>query len=187
MTSRITRLAAATLLSGALMAAAPLTAGAGTDTEADADAQQRGSGWTPYEQPDIDYAAGFRCEFAMHGEVLKDHEEFKDVAFWPDGTVRTQLWRGALVIRWSNVETGESVVRDQSAKAVAEYGSDGGLDKMTSMGGAFSAGLPEGGSPEKGVFIVDGKWSSIVIEDDGNRAITLGPRGSLENLCDTLG
>ncbi len=105
------------------------------------------SGWTPYEQPDIDYAAGFRCEFAMHGEVLKDHEEFKDVAFWPDGSVRTQLWRGALVIRWSNVETGESVVRDQSAKAVAEYGSDGALDKMTSMGGAFSAGVPRGRLP----------------------------------------
>ncbi len=91
------------------------------------------------------------------------------------------------MIRWSNVETGESVVRDQSAKAVAEYGSDGALDKMTSMGGAFSAGVPEGGSPSKGVFIIDGKWSSIVIEDDGTRAITLGPRGTLENLCETLG
>ena len=178
MISRITRIAALAALAGALVVTAPSGA---------AEANGQGSSWTPYEQPDIDYAAGFRCEFAMHGEVLKDHEEFKDVAFWPDGTVRTQLWRGALVIRWSNVETGESVVRDQSAKAVAEYGSDGALDKMTSMGGAFSAGVPEGGSPSKGVFIIDGKWSSIVIEDDGNRAITLGPRGTLENLCETLG
>ncbi len=47
--------------------------------------------------------------------------------------------------------------------------------------------MPEGGSPSKGVFIIDGKWSSIVIEDDGTRAITLGPRGTLENLCETLG
>ncbi len=85
MISLITRIAALADLAGALVVAAPSGAGA----------KGQGSGWTPYEQPDIDYAAGFRCEFAMHGEVLKDHEEFKDVAFWPDGTVRTQLWRGA--------------------------------------------------------------------------------------------
>ena len=74
MLSRIIRLAALAAASAALVAI-PSGANAG-----------QGSGWTPYEQPDIDYAAGFRCEFAMHGEVLKDHEEFKDVAFWPDGS-----------------------------------------------------------------------------------------------------
>ena len=179
MLSRITRLTALAALSAALVAAAP--------SAANAEKEKQGSGWIPYEQPDIDYAAGFRCEFAMHGEVLRDEEEYKDVALWSDGSVRTQLWRGALVIRWTNVDTGESVVRDQSARAVAEYGSDGALDSMTSMRGSFGAGLGEGGDPGKGAYIVSGRWSGIVLEDDGTRAIVLGPNGTLENLCETLG
>ena len=187
MLSRIIRYTALTALAGALVATAPAVAEPDAQKQGQGSSSGGGSGWTPFEQPDIDYAAGFRCEFAVHGEVLRDREEFKDVAFWPDGTVRTQLWRGTLVLRWSNVGTGESVVRDQSASAVAEYGSDGALDKMTSTGGAFSAGVREGGWPGKGVYVIDGKWTSIVIEDDGNSAITLGPRGTLENLCETLG
>ncbi len=60
MLSRITRLVALAALSAALVAAAP--------SAANAEKEKQGSGWIPYEQPDIDYAAGFRCEFAMHGD-----------------------------------------------------------------------------------------------------------------------
>ena len=175
MLSRITRLVALAAFSGALVVAAPTGANA------------EGSGWTPYEQPDIDYAAGARCDFAVHGDVVRDKEEFKDVAHWPDGTVRSQLWRGALVIRWTNLDTGESVLRDQSARALAEYRADGSIEQMTSLRGAFGAGLPEGSHPGKGAYVVSGRWSSVVFAEDGTRSIVLGPKGKLENLCETLG
>ena len=177
MLSHISRVPAVTALVGALVVAAPPAA---TSAE-------QGGGWTPYRQPDIAYAADERCEFAVRGEVLRDREEYKDVAHWPDGTVRSQLWRGALVIRWSNLDTGASVVRDQSARALADYRADGSLEQLTSLRGAFGAGLPEGSHPGKGAYVVSGRWSSVVQAEDGTRSITLGPRGELENLCETLG
>jgi hypothetical protein len=181
MLSRITRLAALAALSGALVVATPAGADAEKKTE------KQGSGWIPYQQEDVHYDAGFRCEFAVDGTVLRDREEYKDVAHWPNGQVHTQLWRGALVMRWTNAATGESVVRDQSASGIMVYNSDGSFESLTSTGGAFSAGLPEGSPQGKGVYVIDGRWSAVVTDSDGTRAIVLGPRGSMENLCETLG
>jgi hypothetical protein len=189
MNTRITRTlasAAAAVLVGAVLVASHAGAHVAPRTGTDSD-QPDGSGWTPYQQPDIHYSAGQRCEFPVEGKVVLDQEEYRDVSHWPGGQVRTQLWRGALVIRWTNLESGESVRRDQSADAIAEYASDGSLESLTSLRGSFGAGIPEGGHPGKGAYVVGGRWSSVVFEDDGTRTIVLGPRGTLENLCETLG
>ena len=185
-TTRTLASAAAALVAGGVLVASQ--AGAqGTAPAGSADEHPGGSGWTPYQQPDIHYSAGQRCEFPVEGKVVLDQEEYRDVSHWPGGQVRTQLWRGALVIRWTNLESGESVRRDQSADAIAEYASDGSLESLTSLRGSFGAGIPEGGHPGKGAYVVGGRWSSVVFEDDGTRTIVLGPRGILENLCETLG
>ena len=177
MFSRIASIAAVLAATGALVGAAPSNAVAG----------EKHNGWIPYQQEDVHYDAGFRCEFAVDGTVLRDREEYKDVSHWPNGQVQTQLWRGALVMRWTNAATGESVVRDQSASGIMVYNSDGSFESLTSTGGAFSAGLPEGSPQGKGVYIIDGRWSAVVTDSDGTRAIVLGTRGSMENLCETLG
>jgi hypothetical protein len=188
MNTRITRtlgsLAAAVVAGGVLVAS---QAGAqGPSTTKFATDHPGASGWTPYHQSDIHYEAGRRCDFPLEGKVVLDREEYRDVSHWGNGQVRTQEWRGALVIRWTNLDSGESVRRDQSARAFVEYAEDGAMESLTSLRGAFGAGLPEGSHPGKGAYVVDGRWSSVILEDDGTRTIALGPRGTLENLCETL-
>ncbi len=143
------------------------------------------SGWMPYHQEDIAYAAGDPCDFAVTGTVLKDREEYRET-YYPDGAVKTQTFRGALVIEWTNTETGESVVRDQSGKGVFAYAQDGSPQSLTAQTGHFSARLPEGSSPERGLFYLGGKDTSVAFNADGTRTVTLGPKGTAENLCDTL-
>ena len=118
--------------------------------------------------------------------MVRDQEFFKNVSFYADGTVHTQLFKGPLWIRWTNTETGESVLRDQSGRAILEYAPDGSLRTLTAQTGHFSARMPAGSSPSMGVYYVGGKWSSLDLNADGTRTIVLGPDGTAENLCDTL-
>ncbi len=161
----------------AVLAAAALAAPAGTAEAA--------SSWMPYHQEDIAYAAGDPCPFPVAGTVLEDREEYRETS-WPDGSVKTQLFRGALVIEWTNTETGESVVRDQSGKGLFRYSDDGDPESLTAQNGHFGARLPAGSSPSQGLFYVGGKDTQVTFNADGTRTLTLGPHGTSENLCDTL-
>ncbi len=141
--------------------------------------------WVPYHQDDIAYAAGERCSFAVKGTVTRDREEYRNVAFWPDGAVHLQLFRGPLVIRWTNRQTHESVTRNQSGRALVQYDRDGALRRLIARSGHFGAGMPAGSRPGKGVYYIGGRWSTLVLGQDHN-VLTLGPGGSAENLCATL-
>src|SRR5512145_2083253 len=84
--------------------------------------------WIPYEQPDVMVpAARSTCAFDVQQTVVEDGEYYKNTEFYADGTVKTQLWRGPLVMRYTNVSTGASVVRDLSAMATAHYRPDGSM------------------------------------------------------------
>lgn len=72
------------------------------------------SGWIPCHQPDVSYEAGEICAFEVFGKVVRAHESYRNVSHWSEGTVRIQLFRGSVVIRWKNVDTGRTVLRDQS-------------------------------------------------------------------------
>lgn len=161
---------------------------AATPGGASADAADEGrSHWIPYEQADIAYDAGERCAFAVTGTVRQDEEEYRNVGFWSDGTVRTQVFRGALIIRWRNEEAGTSVRRDQSGRAFVEYRRDGEFRSLTALSGHFSAQMPAGSEPGKGIYYIGGRWSTVEDRPDGTRTLVLGPRGTVENLCQTLG
>ena len=159
----------------ALAASPPAVAAAGGD----------GDGWIPYHQEDIAYAAGEACDFPVTSTVLEDREVYRET-YWPDGSVRTQTFRGTLVILWTNTATGESVVRDQSGKATFEYADDGTLLSLTAQNGHFSARLPAGSTPGQGLFYVGGRDTSVTFNADGTRTLTLGPHGTSEDLCETL-
>lgn len=140
------------------------------------------SRWIPFEQPDVTIPAGM-CDFEVTGEVLHDREFFKTVATYEDGSPRTQLWKGPLVMRFTNTETGVFVDRDVSGRQVKQLRPDGSLESITVETGHTVGGLAEGSSPGRGIWQVGGRHSSLVRHDDGTSTIFLGPKGTAENLC----
>ncbi len=171
----VTAAAAALAVPGSAASAVPARTGAGHDTS-----------WQRYHQSDVTVPAGRACDFEVFEEVVRDREFFRNVSFYADGTPKTQLWKGPLVMRYTNTETGDSVVRDISGRAVMDYAADGAWKSITIQSGHFSGTLPAGSLPERGLFVVGGRWSSLTVNDDGSRTLVLGPRGTAENLCEDL-
>jgi hypothetical protein len=183
-------LGAATVLVGALVgstASSASTTGAANPTDTGRTATTGDwPPWIPYEQEDVTYPAGERCEFEVFGKVLRDKEFYRDIVTYADGSPRIQLWRGPLVMRFTNMDTGYSVKRDASGQAFFEYRPDGSFEELTVQKGHFVGGMPAGSIPSQGLFYVSGRWSSLVAHADGTRQLFLGPNGSAENLCETL-
>ncbi len=170
-------------ISGVLFTAALLGGGVAPVAAA---ADDSDTGWQKYRSEDVSYAAGERCAFPLTGVVERDGEQFRDVSFWRNGQVRTELFKGPLFIRWTNTDTGASVLLNQSGRAELSYDADGNLESLMALTGHFTSGMPAGSVPFKGVAYVGGRYSSVVFDDDGTRTITLGPRGTIENVCDLL-
>ena len=145
------------------------------------------SPWIAYEQPDVRVpAARSTCSFDVQQTVVEDGEYYKNTEFHADGTVKTQLWRGPLVMRYTNLSTGASVVRDLSAMATAHYRPDGSMESMTSQHGAFGATMPAGSQPATGLFVLSGHGTTLTLNPDGTRGFTLGPQGTAENVCEAI-
>ena len=146
-----------------------------------------GAPWVRYEQADLLIpAARSTCAFDVQQTVLEDREYYRDVEHYPDGTVRTQQWRGPLVMRYTNVSSGASVVRDLSARATVHYRPDGSMASMVSEHGAFGATMPAGSTPATGLFVLDGRGTTLTLHPDGTRSFTLGPKGTAENVCEAI-
>src|SRR5690242_9431998 len=73
-----------------------------------------GGGWVPTSTPPFDIPAGVVCPFEVKGDIVADNERMRTLAAYPDGSPRVQDFAGRLVIRFTNVGTGRSVVRDAS-------------------------------------------------------------------------
>ena len=150
-------------------------------------ATEAGSPWTPYRTSDVTVtAARSTCAFDVRISAVRDDEEYRTTATYPDGSPRTQLFRGTLVERYTNLSTGTSVVRDLSATAVFAYNPDGSPASLTSRHGAFGATMPAGSTPDTGLFVLSGKGSQVTFNADGTRSFTLGKHGTAENVCDAL-
>lgn len=180
--ARLARLALATLAVACVVTPSTVSGAAASETSGPAG----DTDWHPYRSDDIAYAAGERCAFKVTGTVVKDKEEYRNVNFWPNGKPRTQEFRGPLTIRWKNLASGRSVLRDQSGHAYLDFDRRGDLVALTALSGHFSAGLPKGSTPYRGIGYIGGKWSSVTINPDGTVTVSLGPHGTLENLCRTL-
>ncbi|HMM96920.1 hypothetical protein [Phycicoccus sp.] len=178
------------------VAAAALVAGLATPAAATAVAtgaatgdhhRGHGSPWTPYRTEEVVVpAARSTCGFDTRITPVRDEEEYRTTSTWPDGTPRTQLFRGALVERYTNLSTGASVVRDLSATAVFAYHPDGSPASLTSVHGAFGTTMPPGSTPDTGLYVLSGHGTRVVFEADGTRSFTLGRHGSADDVCDAI-
>ncbi len=174
---KILSTAAALAMSVGLLAVAPA---------ATASADPDSSSWIRYHQPDVDVPAGHACSFAVHEHVLRDKEYYKVLATYEDGTHQAELWRGPLVMRYTNVDTGASKVVDISGRGRITYYPDGSFASITIVTGHFGATIPPGNEMAAGLYRVGGKDSSMTVDPDGKRYIALGPNGSTEDLCAAL-
>lgn len=179
----------ATVLTAALtLAAGAIAAPASASTASAGSATDGKSPWIRYHQEDVTVAAGKGCDFDVFEKVLRDGEYYRDVATYADGTPRIQHWRGPLVMRYTNTATGKSVVADLSGRATITYYPDGGIESLTVADGAshFGSTIPDGSNLPRGVYRFGGKWTTLKLDEDGNRRVDLGPKGTAENLCGVL-
>lgn len=167
--------AAGLLAAGAVLL--PATAAVGTGDNP--------SPWTPYASSDWVAPAGMRCDFTLSGEVLEDKERFRTTERFPDGSPRYQEFTGQLVVRYTNEETGDSVVRNLTGRGDFEYFADGGWSLIL-HGGHIGVGIGADGEPGRGYYVVTGGGAELHADADGRRTLT-ADRAKVENLCDTLG
>ncbi len=140
--------------------------------------------WKPYTAQDFTSLAGVYCAFDLRVASVKDDEEVRVDARYPDGSVRVYEFRGTLVSRFTNLATGKSVVRDLSGDGVETLRADGKLESFGGIG-PFSIGFHASDPYPQGYYRLDGVHL-VTFDADGTRHMTVA-FGPEENLCKTLG
>ncbi|RKN37525.1 hypothetical protein [Streptomyces hoynatensis] len=162
-------LALAALLSGAVPAAA---SGGGAGGGAD--------GWEPAPTPPYDYAAGVRCDFPIHTEAVVDEVVQRVLDTYPDGSPREVVYKGPLIVRVTNTDTGAWYDADASGTALVDYRSDG--SQFWSVIGPVLVGFGENaGNVPRGEYLVDGVYT-LEFAADGYRTLHL-LHGGTEDIC----
>jgi hypothetical protein len=174
---RVSTIAAAAGITAALIA--PLAGMTGTAVAADRSAGT--GGWQPYRTQPFDSTDV--CSFTIHGDIVKDEEETRIDATFPDGSAKLQQFRGPLVIRFTNTSSGKSVVRDVSGDALIHFRQDGGSTWFFNGGGSIGVHTGNTATPA-GSYIVHGTFV-VTFAADGTRDIHL-LHATSENLCTTL-
>lgn len=145
------------------------------------------SPWMPYHQEDALVTAGrSTCGFDVQETVVSDVEEYRTTKTFSDGTPREQVFRGDLVMRFTNVSTGTNVVHDLGGTGVFVFNADGSPASLTSRHGPFGTTLPTGSTPFTGIYVVSGKGTAVTFNADDTRTLTLGRRGTAIDVCAEL-
>ncbi|MFF1926194.1 hypothetical protein ACFVW8_37215 [Streptomyces sp. NPDC058221] len=164
-------------LTTVLLTGVPATAGppAASDT---------GTGWEPAPTAPFDAPAGARCDFPVHGEPVVDEVVQKVLATHPDGSPSEIAYRGALVIRVSNTDTGAFHDADASGSAVVDYHADG--SQRWHAVGPVLAGIGEDDSNlPRGEQLIDGVYT-LDISATGYKTLHM-IHGSTDNICARIG
>jgi hypothetical protein len=140
--------------------------------------------WEPYQTAPFEVPAGTRCPFTLRGDVVRDREEIRTFATFPDGSPRVQVIRGPLVMRFTNVESGESVVRDLTGVGALLFERDGSFTLFL-VDGSFAAGLAPTDEGGPAFLVFSGTGHSVRFDADGARTVKYGI-GPVENICETL-
>ncbi|MFI6939437.1 hypothetical protein ACIBI4_09210 [Streptomyces sp. NPDC050418] len=139
-----------------------------------------GGGWVPAPSAPWDTAAGARCDVAVHGEPVVDEVVKRVVATNPDGSARTEAYKGDLVIRLTNKDTGSTYDADASGSALITYGSDG--SQHWKVAGPVFVGFGEnGGTLPRGLYLIDGLYT-LDISATGYKTLKMYA-GSVDDLC----
>ena len=145
---------------------------------------QAPSSWQPFHTKPFEQKAGDVCAFALKGDIVKDGERIRTLAWDSAGQPTVQQVTGPLTIRFTNESTGASVVRAVPGIATMYYHPDGSQTWTGNghMALAIHAGNPYGTPP--GEYILNGGIDLELHPGVGAELVSL--RGTSENLCDTL-
>lgn len=140
--------------------------------------------WQPFRTTNFTAPAGRYCDFDLAVTAVRDEEEVRVDARYPDGAIRVNEYRGALVSRFTNLATGASVERDLSGRGFEERYPDGTALKSFTVVGPFGFGFRDGDGFAKGYYRLSG-LHKVALTEAGVRsmAVDAGPE---ENMCETL-
>ena len=138
------------------------------------------SPWQPFRAAPFDLPAGTRCPFELTGEVVRDRERIRTVE------PGRQEVKGLLVVRYTNVATGESIVRNLNGDALIDTRPDGSISRITLVHGHLAVGLGAGDPGGPAFLVLHGRDFAVDFATSGTRTITYGA-GEVENVCETLG
>ncbi|MGH3317520.1 MAG: hypothetical protein ACRDO0_15385 [Nocardioidaceae bacterium] len=110
--------------------------------------------WEPYRSQPFTSPAGQLCDFALQADPIEDEEMVATVARFPDGEPKVEAYKGRLVVRYTNVETGASTDKDLSGYAVVRYFEDGAYTMY--MYGPVGVGFREADQYPRGMYVFDG-------------------------------
>ncbi|SCF69012.1 hypothetical protein [Streptomyces sp. Cmuel-A718b] len=137
----------------------------------------QGSGWEPAPSAPWDVPAGERCTFPVHGEPIVDEVVRRELPPPADGVTRT-AYKGDLVIRVTNKETGAHYDADVSGTALVDVYASGA--QFWRVLGPVLVGVGEG-NLARGLYVVDGAYT-IGIGPDGTKTVA-GPAVRTDSIC----
>ncbi|MFE7240312.1 hypothetical protein [Streptomyces sp. NPDC057582] len=171
----LSSLAVVTTLASALLGAVPasaVTAAPGKD------------GWVPAPTPSFDYPAGARCDFPIHTEPIVDEVVKKVLVARPDESPSKIAFRGDLVVRVTNTDTGASYDADAGGSAIVDIHTD--HSQLWHVVGPVLVGVGENnGNLPRGEYRIDGVYT-LAISSTGYRTLNMF-NGSTDDVCSRIG
>ncbi|MGW1880918.1 hypothetical protein [Streptomyces sp. NPDC001970] len=141
-------------------------------------------GWEPAPSAPWNVPAGARCDFPVHGEPVVDEVVRRVLERRPDGSAKRVAYKGDLVVRVTNTDTGAFYDADASGTAVVEYRVDG--SQRWAVLGPVLVGFREGGGTlARGLYIIDGAYT-MEISATGYKSVTMA-HGTTDDLCARIG
>jgi hypothetical protein len=123
------------------------------------------------------------CDFPILAEVLVN-EEHTITFFDSEGNPTTQIVQGRLVVRLTNTETGESIVRNISGPGTFTFTED--VTTLMASGAWFFFFAPgELGEGQEGAAFISHGLAVLELSETGVEIVQL--TGTQEDLCVTLG
>jgi hypothetical protein len=138
------------------------------------------TGWEPAPSAPWDVGAGLRCDFPVHGEPVIDEVMKHVLDTYPDGATKRVAYKGDLVVRVTNTETGAFYDADASGSALVEHRTDG--SQFWAVHGPVLVGIGEDkGNLPRGLYIIDGVYA-MDISSVGYKAVNL-VHATTDDLC----
>jgi hypothetical protein len=141
------------------------------------------SGWEPAPSTPWDVPAGARCDVPVHGEPVVDEVVRRVLAVGPDGSPKRVVYKGDLVVRLTNTDSGAFHDADASGTAVVDHRADG--SQTWRVRGPVLVGVGEnGGNLPRGLYLVDGVYT-LHIGSTGYKTVTMA-HGTVDALCSRI-
>ncbi|MFG1811863.1 hypothetical protein [Streptomyces sp. NPDC049040] len=142
------------------------------------------AGWVPAPSEPWDVAAGSRCDFPVHGEPIVDKVVQRVLETYPDGTAKRVVYKGDLVVRLTDTDTGAFHDADAGGTAVVDYGTDGAQTWYV-LGPVLIGFAANSGNLPRGFYTIDGAYT-LHFGPTGYKTLTM-LHGSTDELCARIG